>query len=104
MRALFLKDAETAPAIQTVEDPAAGAADAVVSLRAAGLNHRELWIAKGQYPGMTLPATLGADGAGVVETVGSDGDQALSGQEVDERLDAAVDRDEQAERGMGKGR
>ena len=82
MRALFLKDAETAPAIQTVEDPAAGAADAVVSLRAAGLNHRELWIAKGQYPGMTLPATLGADGAGVVETVGSDGDQALSGQEV----------------------
>ncbi|MAK98796.1 MAG: alcohol dehydrogenase [Citromicrobium sp.] len=82
MRALFLKDAETAPAIQTVEDSAAGAADAVVSLRAAGLNHRELWIAKGQYPGMTLPATLGADGAGVVETVGSDGDQALSGQEV----------------------
>ena len=82
MRALFLQDTETAPSIENVEDPAAGAGEAIVSIRAAGLNHRELWIGKGQYPGMTLPATLGADGAGVVEAVGNDGDKSLAGREV----------------------
>ncbi len=45
----------------------------IVKIKASALNHRELWIQKGLYPGMTLPCILGADGAGtVVETMDTD--------------------------------
>ena len=53
-----------------------------VKLRAAALNHREIWISQGMYPGLQLPCTLGADGAGVVEAMGAEVDTALLGQEV----------------------
>ena len=47
--------------------------DAVVRLRAASLNHIDLWNRKG-LTGMKVefPHILGADGAGVVEEVGSE--------------------------------
>lgn len=82
MRALLLSEIGTSPAIQEVPDLAAGAGKIVVAIKAASLNHRELWIQRGQYPGMVLPATLGADGAGVVESVGTGVNPALVGQEV----------------------
>ena len=53
-----------------------------MALKAAALNHRELWITKGLYPGMTLPATLGCDGAGVIDAVGEGVDEALLGKAV----------------------
>lgn len=45
--------------------------DVVVSLRAAALNHLDLFVLRG-LPGaaLTLPHVMGADGAGVVEAVG----------------------------------
>src|SRR5439155_21326866 len=49
-------------------DPVAGPGEAVVKLRFAGLNHRDVWIQKGQYARIQLPAVLGSDGAGVVES------------------------------------
>jgi NADPH:quinone reductase-like Zn-dependent oxidoreductase len=36
----------------------------LVRLRAAALNHRDLFITQGLYPNINLPAILGADGAG----------------------------------------
>ena len=54
-----------------------------VALKAAALNHRELWISRGQYPGMIpAPFTLGCDGAGVIESVGEGVDQARIGEAV----------------------
>jgi zinc-binding alcohol dehydrogenase/oxidoreductase len=45
-------------------DPVPGAGEALVRLRAASLNHLDLWIRKGQ-PSVPKPRILGADGAGV---------------------------------------
>jgi NADPH:quinone reductase-like Zn-dependent oxidoreductase len=53
-----------------------------VAIRAAALNHRELWISRGQYPGMKLPCILGADGAGVIDAVGEGVAKSELGREV----------------------
>jgi zinc-binding alcohol dehydrogenase/oxidoreductase len=42
-----------------------------VRLHAAALNHRDLFITKGQYAGLRFPIILGSDGAGEVAAVGS---------------------------------
>ncbi|NNE28341.1 MAG: zinc-binding dehydrogenase [Saprospiraceae bacterium] len=54
----------------------------LVKLRTAALNHREIWISQGLYPGLTLPCILGADGAGVVEEVGDGVSRDWLGKEV----------------------
>lgn len=84
MRALSLKSADglDAVTIEQVTTPEPAAGEVRVAIKAASLNHRELWIAKGAYPGMQLPATLGCDGAGVVEAVGEGVDAGLIGQSV----------------------
>ena len=45
-------------------DPAPGPGEVLVELRAASLNHLDLWIRKG-LPSVPKPRILGADGAGV---------------------------------------
>ena len=45
-------------------EPAEGGA--VVRLRAAALNHRDVWIRKGQYAGLKFPVVLGSDGVGTM--------------------------------------
>src|SRR6266850_853829 len=42
-----------------------------VAVRAAALNHLDLFVVRGLSPDIPLPHILGADGAGVVEAVGS---------------------------------
>jgi len=69
MKAILL-DKEKQLDIVEVDKPSAGANEVVVKISASALNHRELWIQKGLYPGMTLPCILGADGAGTVVEVG----------------------------------
>jgi NADPH2:quinone reductase len=54
---------------EDVDDPVAGAGEVLVSLRAAGLNHLDVWVRKG-LPSVPKPRILGADGAGVVEALG----------------------------------
>jgi NADPH:quinone reductase-like Zn-dependent oxidoreductase len=46
-------------------DPVPGTGQVLVELRAASLNHLDLWIRKG-LPSVPKPRILGADGAGVV--------------------------------------
>jgi zinc-binding alcohol dehydrogenase/oxidoreductase len=54
-----------------------------VALKAAALNHRELWICRGQYPGMQAPPfILGCDGAGVIDAVGEGVDANRIGEAV----------------------
>jgi NADPH:quinone reductase-like Zn-dependent oxidoreductase len=63
-------------------DPEPGPGDVLVRLRAASLNHLDVWVRKG-LPSVPKPRILGADGAGVVESVGegveglADGDRVV---------------------------
>ena len=82
MKAAVLAGIKQALDIRSVPDPIAAPGEAVVRLRAAALNHRDLWTQVGLYPNIKLPITLGSDGAGVVESVGADADQAWVGREV----------------------
>jgi zinc-binding alcohol dehydrogenase/oxidoreductase len=69
--------------IKDVDAPQPGPGEVTVALRAAALNHRELWITRGQYPGMIPPPfTLGCDGAGVIEAVGTGVDTNQVGKSV----------------------
>ena len=50
-------------------DPVPGAGEVLVELRAASLNHLDLWIRKG-LPSVPKPRILGADGAGIRRDTG----------------------------------
>jgi zinc-binding alcohol dehydrogenase/oxidoreductase len=54
---------------EDVADPVAGDGEVLIRLRAASLNHLDLWVRKG-LPSVPKPRILGADGAGVVEALG----------------------------------
>src|SRR5215468_4408431 len=71
----------------------AGPGEAIVRLKAAALNHRDVWIRRGQYAGIKLPIVLGSDGAGVVSEVGEGVDLTWVGREVviDPSLDWGTD-------------
>jgi NADPH2:quinone reductase len=51
-------------------DPVPGTGQVLVDLRAASLNHLDVWVRKG-LPSVPKPRILGADGAGVVVSGGS---------------------------------
>ena len=81
MRALRI-DAVNQLALQLVADPNPKAGEALVLIRSAALNHRDLWIKLGQYAGITYPCIPGSDGAGVVKAVGEGVDRDWVGKEV----------------------
>jgi NADPH:quinone reductase-like Zn-dependent oxidoreductase len=54
---------------EDVPDPEPGPGEVLVSLRAASLNHLDVWVRKG-LPSVPKPRILGADGAGVVAALG----------------------------------
>lgn len=68
-------------AIQEMTDPVAKQDEVVVALKVAGLNRRDLYIQKrvGDNPEALI---LGSDGAGVIESVGSDVKNVSVGDEV----------------------
>ena len=68
--------------VTSVPDPRPGAGEVVVALRAAALNHRDVWIKTGQYAGLKWPCIPGSDGAGVVTATGPDVDPAWMSREV----------------------
>ncbi|NIM49838.1 MAG: zinc-binding dehydrogenase [Gemmatimonadales bacterium] len=74
MRALVIRGHGDFSQLEVAEVPkpaVSGHADVLIRLRAAALNHLDLWTLRG-LPGLSLrfPHTLGGDGAGVVEEVG----------------------------------
>ena len=68
--------------LTTVADPVPAAGEVVVTIRAAALNHRDLWIKLGQYAGLKWPCIPGSDGAGVVAAVGPGVDATWVGRDV----------------------
>jgi NADPH:quinone reductase-like Zn-dependent oxidoreductase len=65
-----------------VADPEVRAGEVLVSIRAAALNHRDVWIKSGQYAGLKWPCLPGSDGAGEVIAAGDNFDPAWRGQHV----------------------
>jgi NADPH2:quinone reductase len=55
---------------EDVPDPEPGPGEVLVDLRAASLNHLDVWVRKG-LPSVPKPRILGADGAGVVAALGA---------------------------------
>lgn len=68
--------------IAEVPAPVAAAGEVLIDLRAAALNHRDVWIKAGQYAGLKFPCIPGSDGAGVVSAVGEGVDASWLGREV----------------------
>ena len=69
--------------LERVETPGPRPGEALVRLRAAALNHRDLWMRQGAYGKMAgLPCTLGSDGCGEVVQVGAPEDEHWLGRTV----------------------
>jgi zinc-binding alcohol dehydrogenase/oxidoreductase len=68
--------------IVEVADPVPKPGEVVVAIRAAALNHRDVWIKAGEYAGLKWPCIPGSDGAGIVEACGEGVDAAWRGREV----------------------
>ena len=66
MQAIQLDSIHQPVVLRDVFTPVPQGDEILIKLHAAALNHRDVWIQKGQYAGLKLPATLGADGAGNV--------------------------------------
>ncbi len=81
MKALVLQNDKSLEIIEQ-DIPQLNAQEVLVSIKASALNHRELWIAKGMYPGMQLPCILGADGAGIITKIGSEVEASFMDKEV----------------------
>jgi NADPH:quinone reductase-like Zn-dependent oxidoreductase len=56
---------------EDVPDPVPGPGEVLIALRAASLNHLDVWVRKG-LPSVPKPRILGGDGAGVVAGHGDD--------------------------------
>lgn len=63
-------------------DPKPASGEAAIKIHAAALNHRDLWITKGQYANIKVPIVLGSDGCGVVTEVGAESDRHWIGKKV----------------------
>lgn len=78
VRLVAINQLETAD----VASPRPGTGEALVEIRAAALNHRDVWIKAGQYAGLKFPCITGSDGAGVVIAVGDGVEASWIGREV----------------------
>ena len=81
MKALVLRGLNEL-VLDDVPRPFAAPGEVVVHLRAAALNHRDVWIKTGQYAGLHYPVIPGSDGAGVVADVGPGVDASWLDREV----------------------
>lgn len=82
MKAYQLKASHEPLVPVDLPDLTPGPTDVVVDLRCAALNHRDVWIQKGVYHTMSFPVIPGADGAGVVSSLGEEVDPRWLNKEV----------------------
>ena len=68
VRALRLESLNEAPKLVEIPPPQPVDDECAVHLTRAALNRRDIWIMKGQYPGISLPTVLGSDGVGRLKT------------------------------------
>lgn len=68
--------------VETAPDPTPGPGEVIVRLHAAALNHRDLYICRGQYAGLRFPIIPGSDGVGEVAAVGAEVTKVQVGNQV----------------------
>jgi zinc-binding alcohol dehydrogenase/oxidoreductase len=68
--------------LESMPNPTLGPEEVLIRLKAAALNHRDVWIRTGRYAGIKLPIILGSDGAGEIVDIGTGTDRSLLGQDV----------------------
>lgn len=67
MHALIYKEEGLPLVYEELTDPQAQNDEVVVDLRTAAMNHRDVYIIQGLYPGIKTPIILGSDGAGMYD-------------------------------------
>jgi zinc-binding alcohol dehydrogenase/oxidoreductase len=67
---------------EQIETPEPSRNEVVIRLRAAAFNRRDIFIRKGEYPGIRLPAIPGADGSGEIVAVGEGANNLVIGSKV----------------------
>ncbi|GAB2554378.1 zinc-binding dehydrogenase [Spirosoma aerophilum] len=82
MKAILLAEKNQPVQLIDAPVPTAGPGDVRINVNAAALNHRDVFVQQGLYPGIKLPTILGSDGAGVVVEVGEGVDRAWLGQSI----------------------
>jgi len=82
MKAAVLNGINEAYQFQEFEKPQIEADEMLIKVQHAALNHRDVWIQKGQYAGLVFPIICGSDGCGVVEEVGAAVNKDWLGKEV----------------------
>ena len=65
MKALVFKEAHKPLFYGEVDQPKEKENHNIVKIRAAALNHRDNWITKGLYPGLSSGVIVGSDGCGI---------------------------------------
>jgi NADPH:quinone reductase-like Zn-dependent oxidoreductase len=65
LKALIVNQLNAPPEWADMPDPVPTQGEVTVEIKAAALNHRDLFITQGQYAGIQTPCILGSDGAGV---------------------------------------
>lgn len=67
---------------EEVPTPEPGFGEVRVRLRAAGINHRDVWVRRGSFGGLSGPVIPGSDGAGEIDLLGPGVTQWQEGQKV----------------------
>ncbi|MGD2175400.1 MAG: zinc-binding dehydrogenase [Candidatus Brocadiaceae bacterium] len=68
--------------IEQIPEPEARPGEVVVELRAAALNHLDVWVRRGGRTELQWPHVIGSDGAGIVDSVGANVAGVEPGQKV----------------------
>lgn len=82
MRAALFKEKNSPLVIEDVAKPMPAKGQVLIKLKAAALNHRDLWIIREQGLPSSSGIILGSDGSGVIEDVGEEVEEELIGQSV----------------------
>ncbi len=67
MKALTIGKIGSPVNLMDADKPIASVGHSIVKLLASALNHRDIWITKGMYPGIKEGAILGSDGVGELD-------------------------------------
>jgi NADPH:quinone reductase-like Zn-dependent oxidoreductase len=70
MKALILQAPKEAISCQETAQPIPTKGQVLVKIKAAAINHRDVYITQGLYPGVVTPIILGSDGTGEIVALG----------------------------------
>ena len=82
MKAILFKGKDQPLVLQEIDIPQPAKDYVLIRLKAAALNHRDVWIRREQTISSEKGTTLGSDGSGVIAAVGEEGDASSIGKAV----------------------